>query len=139
MMFKQKGIRKKTICVDFDGVIYRNMSYKGTTIINELPIDGAIDALKELSKKHTVVINSARCETEEGMEAVQEWLNKHDLPYKLSKYKPHAAVYVDDRAVCFNGDWDKTLTDVDEFSQWQAKAKALNKLKRRGMVCQRRN
>ena len=127
--------KRRVVCVDFDGVIYKNMNYKGTAILTELPVEGAIDALHELAKSSEVVINSARCETDEGMKAVQEWLNKHDLPYRLSKYKPRADVYIDDRAVCFGGDWDETLKEVDEFNQWQAGAKHMNKLKRKGSVC----
>lgn len=134
---KLKLMRRRVVCVDFDGVIYKNMNYKGTAILNELPVDGAIDALKELAKSNEVVINSARCESDAGMKAVQEWLNKHELPYRLSKYKPHADVYIDDRAVCFSGDWDETLNDVDGFKQWQAADKQLNRLKKKGSVCQR--
>ena len=123
--------RKKTICVDFDGVIYKNLNYKGTAVLNELPVDGAIDALRELEKRYIVVINSARCETEVGMEAVQMWLDKYKLPYKLSKHKPHADVYIDDRAVCFTGDWSATMDEVNGFSQWQHREKMKYKMLKR--------
>jgi len=140
MMNKRRKIfpKRRVVCVDFDGVIYRNMNYKGTAILNELPIDGAIESLKELSKSYDVVINSARCESDAGMEAVQNWLNKHDLPYRLSKYKPRADVYIDDRAVCFNGNWETTLKEVNEFRQWQADGKRANKLMRKGASCRRK-
>lgn len=125
--------RRRVVCVDFDGVIYRNMKYKGTAILNELPVDGAIDALHELAKSSEIVINSARCESVAGMEAVQNWLNKHEIPYRLFKYKPHADVYVDDRAVCFNGNWSETIKKIKIFKQWQSNMKSINKIMRRGV------
>jgi len=34
--------------------------------------------------------------------------------------KPAAHVFVDDRAVCFRGDFDATLRDIDTFSaHWE--------------------
>jgi hypothetical protein len=37
--------------------------------------------------------------------------------------KPAAYVFVDDRAVCFRGDFDQTLRDIDRFvAHWESPA-----------------
>ena len=96
-----------------------------------LPVDGAIEALEELSKNSRVIINSSRFEVDEGMEAVRVWMSKHGMNYQLSKHKPTADIYIDDRAVCFTGDWSETLKEIKGFRQWQSHAKLRNKIARK--------
>ncbi len=133
MIRKHKITRRRVVCVDFDGVIYSNMKYQGTTVLNGLPVPGVAAALMELSKFNRVIINSSRFEVDEGMEAVRRWMHKHDMQYELSKHKPTADVYIDDRAVCFNGDWDETLIQVNTFKQWQSDMKFRSRLMKRGI------
>ena len=109
----------KTICIDFDGVIYKNLVYQGTTTIKGSPIEGAKVALQELSRDYKIVINSSRFETDEGMDAVREWLIENDMDYELSKFKPTAHIYLDDRGIQFQGDWTKSIQDIKSFVQWQ--------------------
>ncbi len=33
--------------------------------------------------------------------------------------KPYADVYIDDRAIQFNGDWDKTIKEALKFQSWE--------------------
>ncbi len=106
---RRKLIRTKIICVDFDGVIYTNFKYRGTTVLKGEPVPGAVEALAELSKIYKVVVNSSRFEDDGGMEAVRLWMRNNGMDYELSKYKPTAHVYIDDRAVCFNGNWQDAL------------------------------
>ncbi len=127
MIRKPKFMRRRVVCVDFDGVIYNNIKYQGTTVLNGLPVPGVAAALMELSKSSRVIINSSRFEADEGVEAARAWLIKYDMQYELSKHKPTADVYIDDRAVCFTGDWTETLKEVAGFRQWQADTKLMNK------------
>ncbi len=133
MKYIRKIVRKRIVCVDFDGVIYSNMKQQRTAVLTGLPVPGVVSALIELSKLNRVIINSARFEADEGMEAVREWMHKYDMKYELSKHKPTADVYIDDRAVCFNGDWDETLIQINTFRQWQADVKLGNRLMKRGI------
>jgi hypothetical protein len=49
---------------------------------------------------------------------VRDWLKTHGLDHLVSGVtdrKPAAHVFVDDRAVCFDGDFDATLDAIDRF------------------------
>ena len=125
----------KTICIDFDGVIYPNFKYHGTATIQGEPVEGVVEALNGLALVFNVVIHSARCETNEGFAAIEKYLNEHGLNFEVVKNKPTAHIYVDDRAVCFRGDWDETIKDIGNFKQWQSdnklRSKIINKRRRR--------
>ncbi len=122
--------RQRVICIDFDGVIYQNMKYQGTAILNGSPVPGVVAALEELSKTSKIIINSSRFEVDEGLKAVREWMINNGMDYELSKYKPTADIYVDDRGVCFNGDWQATIEEIKGFRQWQAASKSINRMLR---------
>ena len=119
-----KEITKKetnTLAIDFDGVIHNhNLGFHDGTCYGK-PIEGAIDAIKLLSKKYTIIIftcksnpNRPLIEGKNGTELVWGWLKK----YNIDKYikdvtynKPNALFYIDDKAISFNN-WDNTLNHV---------------------------
>lgn len=113
------GLRRtrRTICLDFDGVIHSYRSgWCGAEVIPDPPIHGTKEAIARLRKSFRVVIHSARCATEAGCEAVKAWLHKHDLEVDdVCRFKPPASIYVDDRAVPFRGDWQQTIADIHDF------------------------
>jgi len=47
------------------------------------------------------------------------------------KDKPTAHIYIDDRAVCFNGVWDDTIKNIESFKQWQLDDKLRAKIFRK--------
>jgi hypothetical protein len=57
---------------------------------------------------------------------VRDWLRAHGLDSlvdDVTARKPAAYVFVDDRAVCFRGDFDQTLRDIDRFvAHWESPA-----------------
>ena len=108
---------RRTICLDFDGVIHSYRSgWCGAEVIPDPPIHGTQEAIQRLRKHFRVVIHSARCATEAGHEAVIAWLLKHGFEVDdVCRFKPPAAVYVDDRAVPFRGDWQQTIADIHDF------------------------
>jgi hypothetical protein len=59
---------------------------------------------------------------------VWDWVHRHgltDVVDEVTDRKPAAHVFVDDRAVCFRGDFDATLKDIDAFSaHWEPARKA---------------
>ena len=121
----------KTICVDFDGVIYPNLKYHGTTDLRGAPVDGALNALIELSHKYDIIIHSARCATDEGIVAIENYLAQYHFPFLVVRDKPTAHIYLDDRAVCFNGNWTETIETTCEFKQWQTDQKRRNRILRK--------
>ena len=107
----------RTICLDFDGVLHSYRSgWRGEEIIPDPPIHGTSAAVSRLRQYYRVVVYSARCRTEAGRRAVEDWLRKHDIVVdEVCEHKPPALVYVDDRAIPFRGDWDQTISDIRQF------------------------
>lgn len=101
----------KTIAVDFDGVIHSYESgWTGPEPI-DAPVIGAlagVAALKALG--YRVVVFSCRALTAEGRAATERWLRQWGIDVdEVTGIKPHAALYVDDRAHRFDGDWETVV------------------------------
>ena len=109
--------RMKTVCLDFDGVIHSYTSgWKGLTVIPDPPIHRVDQAIARLRKNYRVVVHSSRCCSEEGIQAIVEWLDKNSIEVdEVCEHKPPASIYVDDRAIAFTGDWDQTIADISNF------------------------
>jgi hypothetical protein len=116
---QQQGLQsaRRTVCLDFDGVIHSYRSgWCGAEVIPDPPIHGTRQAVARLRKKYRVVVHSARCATDEGVKAIETWLDKNGIEVdEVCRYKPPAAVYIDDRAIPFTGDWDQVITAVHQF------------------------
>lgn len=110
-------VRRQTICLDFDGVVHSYRSgWSGATNIPDPPIHGTGDAIAYLRKHYRVVIHSARCATEEGRQAIGAWLTKHRIEVdEVCEHKPPALVYIDDRAIRFQGNWSDTISELSQF------------------------
>lgn len=123
-----KGIREHSypdeqinLGVDFDKVIHKCSKgfYDGT--VYDKPVEGALEALKTLSKKYTLICYTAKAKPDRGLvngktgtQLVWEWLEKHNMDQYISKVtaeKPRAVAYIDDKAVRFT-DWDSCLKDL---------------------------
>lgn len=114
---------KKTLVFDFDGVIHSYISgWKGVDIIPDPPVPGIKEALVNLKEKgFEIIIVSTRSATPEGTTAMVEWLNKYDFDNcydNISSVKPPAFCYIDDRAICFDGNPKKMLHDIETFIPW---------------------
>jgi hypothetical protein len=109
--------RRQTICLDFDGVIHSYRSgWQGSTVIPDPPIHRTKEAVERLRRNFRVVVFSARCNTQEGKQAIENWLLQHEIEVdEVCMHKPPAIVYVDDRAVSFTGDWDETIANIHDF------------------------
>lgn len=90
---------KKTIVLDFDGVIhsYDRGWYDGT--IYGHPIPGAKEVLWDLIHEgYDVVIHTSRPNWEE----IPKWMEDNGLPLlEIIPGKPKGILYIDDRAVRF--------------------------------------
>lgn len=130
---------KPTIAIDFDGVIHKySEGWKDGSIYDE-PIEGALKAIHELMKKYTVFIYSTRNPRQivrwlnkqdnypfcgamaydlgHGYEARvipfwKKFWNKEGV-LGVTKRKLPAQVYIDDRALKFEGDWTETLAKIN--------------------------
>lgn len=108
---------KKTIAIDFDGVIHAyTQGWQGGAIYDE-PVEGALEALiKLVHEGYRIVIFTTRLNTEAFPEndaqmlMIRTWLvrqlEQRDLssdpfPFHIASQKPPAIAYIDDRAIRF--------------------------------------
>ena len=124
-------MEKKTICIDFDGVIhdYSN-GWQGEDVFGQMipNADTGTSVLKQ--KGWTVIIFTTRKKTDEH----EKWLKEHNIAYDYINENPGqpdgtsgkimADVYLDDRGICFRGRWDSWLVrEILDFEPWQEQQK----------------
>lgn len=114
---------KKTVVFDFDGVIHSYTSgWQGVTNIPDAPVPGIEEALKDIHNAgYEVVVVSTRCAHFGGKMAIESWLDVWGLYMYVDKVcteKPPAIVYIDDRAICFDGHPETLLEKINNFKPW---------------------
>ena len=108
----------KNIAIDFDGVVHTfDKGFHDGTCYGE-PIEGSLEAIKQLSKKYNVVIFTAKAKPSRplvngktGSELVYDWLVKHDvMKYvkQITSEKPRSFIYIDDKGYRFEN-WSDTM------------------------------
>lgn len=127
------------ICVDFDGVIHSYTSgWQGVSTISDPPVPGAIEWLMEhlpvpehlggcfVEHQGPIVqIYSSRSKSWFGRRAMKKWLIKHGLHHayitdgilKFPVKKPAAFLTIDDRAICFTGQFP-SKDEMLSFKPW---------------------
>jgi hypothetical protein len=122
---------KPIICIDFDGVIHRYSKGWQGGVIYDTMTDGFINWAHQARDLFRLVIYSSRSSSVEGREAMREWLQRYlNEPqpfadpllfddFEFSDIKPPAFLTIDDRAVCFGGDWSKLEPEaLRNFKPW---------------------
>ncbi len=114
--------RSKVICVDFDGVITQMVSS-----IEEFgePIEGVQKSLRELKTLgYRLIIHTARPNSDDHIAKLQSYLRVNRIPYDTiqtdpegpwSSSKPLADLYIDDRALRFEGNWTQAVQQAKEL------------------------
>lgn len=107
--------RRRTIAIDFDGVLhaYRLGWHDGT--IYDVPNPGARESLFRLSQTHNLVVYTAR----EDIQSVEKWCKVHfpkvgKVGMEVTNKKPRAVVYIDDRAIRHIS-WDNTIKQLTDL------------------------
>lgn len=126
---------KPIICIDFDGVIhsYENGWQDGEIYGTATP-GFFVWAMK--AKNHfELIVYSSRSKTPEGIAAMQEaigrWAQEDGCTdpenvvawFDFSDVKPPAFLTIDDRAICFQGNWSALdPAELLEFRTWTERA-----------------
>lgn len=112
---------KPTVVFDFDGVIHSYRSgWKGPGITPDPVVPGIAEAIEELrAGGYRVIVVSTRCADPEGKAAVESYLTANGILVDgVMAEKPPAMCYVDDRAICFNGNAQTLAGKVRGFKTW---------------------
>jgi hypothetical protein len=124
---------KPILCLDFDGVIHSYSSgWKGAAIIPDPPVPGCFDFIRRAQKDWTVAIFSSRSNQPGGMDAMKDYVALNSemgfrdpiegIEWPLEK--PPAMLTIDDRAICFSGDWSEyDPAELLKFQPWNKRAK----------------
>ena len=118
---------RKILCVDFDGVLHSYTSgWQGADVCPDPPVPGAMEWLRCLfeSDDFEPQIYSSRSREPAGIRAMQEWLIRHGNfkpeeveQIKFPTQKPAAFLTIDDRAICFDGNFP-TRETMAAFKPW---------------------
>lgn len=103
---------KKTIAIDLDGVLDEYDGKYDKDNIPNLRI-GAKDFVAALSKDYNLILFTTR-----EPKKAKKWLIESNLDEyftDITNKKPLAYVYIDDRALKFEGDYNKTLNEIKNF------------------------
>jgi UDP-N-acetylglucosamine diphosphorylase / glucose-1-phosphate thymidylyltransferase / UDP-N-acetylgalactosamine diphosphorylase / glucosamine-1-phosphate N-acetyltransferase / galactosamine-1-phosphate N-acetyltransferase len=110
------------ICLDVDGTLCEIKSH-GDEYAHVRPLPHAAEAIRALrAAGHYVILATARhmktCNSNVGLVVARqgptliEWLTRHGIEYdELWFGKPHADLYVDDKAMAFSGNWYSMTPD----------------------------
>lgn len=103
---------KKTICVDFDGVLNEYNGYEEGNLGE--PLSASKEFIRQLRKKYKVVILTSR-----PKEQVIDWLNDNGFPsMEVTNRKIPAVAYIDDRAIQFKGSYIQTIYEAINFKPY---------------------
>ena len=106
---------KKTILVDLDGVLN---TYKGDFNEHNIPSinEGAFEFIKKLAETYTIKIFTSR-----NLFLVSKWIIKNNLEKYINDVtnrKEPCYLIIDDRCINFGGNYQKTITHIQEFTAW---------------------
>jgi hypothetical protein len=117
----------KTVCCDFDGVIHSYIKpWTRPDVIPDPPVEGAIAWLNHLADNGNfqVVIMTTRATSSEGQSAIRNWLMRYGykraMTVDITDRKVPAIIYIDDRAMRFDGEHFPPVRELAMFTPWNA-------------------
>lgn len=130
---------KPTLCIDFDGVIHSyEKGWQGGVIYGTV-VPGFFEWVERTRHQFKLVIYSSRSKEETGVVAMGMWLHEQrnawikaggqrdpvqPLELEFVHEKPAAWLTIDDRAICFQGNWSAPELEPDalrNFKPWMQK------------------
>ena len=107
------------VCVDLDGVLNDYDGWRGADYFHP-PREGAREFLEGLSRSgYRVVVHTTRWAPH-----VWEWIRQHGLESyvdTVTDKKLPAHVFIDDRAICFTGNFTDIIERIQQFrAHWEA-------------------
>jgi hypothetical protein len=126
---------KPTICIDFDGVIHSYEKGWQEGVIYGTVTEGFFSWASVMKDHFTLVVYSSRSKQPAMLADMKTWLSHqwykwyHFGPeplnavlmdhFEFASQKPSAFITIDDRCICFDGDWSKiTPSAIYDFKPW---------------------
>lgn len=121
------------IGVDFDGTLSQQISYQGPGVFGD-PVAGAAQAMTYLqSLGYKVAIYTSRGPA--SYDFIRQYCMEHNIPFDYINENPHTTIfdpndcnivkpnfdlYIDDKAVRFNGNWKSIVNSIVDikFPYW---------------------
>lgn len=116
----------KTVCIDIDGTISHYIEWVDSKTFGDV-LPHCAETIHHLKADGWyVIIYTTRADKNE----ISKFLEKHNIPFDAINEnpnqpdnakggKPIADVYVDDRAIQFDGDWTGAYEKIRGFSSWE--------------------
>jgi len=109
---------KKLILIDLDGVLNK---YDGNFDKNFIPDinEGTIDFLEILSKDYRLRLFTTR-----DKNLAEHWVSDNKLDQyieSVTNIKEPCYLHIDDRCINFQGDFEKILDEINDFTPWYRK------------------
>jgi hypothetical protein len=106
---------KKTILIDLDGVLN---TYTGNFDKDFIPPikEGAFDFLKNLSEEYQIKLFTTRNKI-----LASKWISENKLDgfiEDITNIKELSYLYIDDRCINFNGNYDDLTDKIINFKAW---------------------
>lgn len=128
-------MNKPIMCLDFDGVIHRyDSGWQGALTIADDVTEGFFEWLDEAAQYFKIVVYSSRSKEPGATDAMALWMNdqrrkwrarggtsvaNYPVEVEFADTKPAAFLQIDDRAICFDGDWSKlSPQNLLTFKPW---------------------
>lgn len=135
----------KVVAVDLDGTLLEYDGWKGPAHFGQ-PIPGVLKALYELKKEGWAVVIWTTRRTDQ---ALRTHLEKHDIPFDYintnpfgppgGSHKIYADVYLDDRALRFNGNTAGLAQRImDAAKSWTEKKAGVDEIDERDVAFEQR-
>ena len=132
------------LCLDFDGVIHSyTQPWQGADVIPDPPVPGVFDFILSALDHFTIAIHSSRTSQTGGLAAMQSYVLKGLIDYmgpglepeanltfsriQWPTEKPPAFLTIDDRVLCFNGNWPD-ISELKAFKPWNKRQSSTRKL-----------
>ena len=108
-------MNKRTILIDLDGVLN---TYTGNFDKDFIPLikDGAKEFLEDLSENFIIKLFTTRNKL-----LTAKWLIKNDIDKYIDDVtdtKDLAWLYIDDRCLTFNGNFEETISKINNFKPY---------------------
>jgi hypothetical protein len=112
--------------LDFDGCIHSYTSgWKGYTVIPDAPVSGVFEWIAKILPYFDIHVYSSRSADIHGRIAMYNYVKQYAPHLAEEMYfvedKSRAMITIDDRCVCFTGNWNDPRLDPQkllEFKSW---------------------